>query len=411
MSEYYISNILIGILKVLFILLPIPLIFALKHLWYNYVLKKFVSGIDWQLLEIVIPQEVTKTPLAIETILANSMYQKTKKDLFSKYWKGQVPLYFSLEIVSTEGQIHFYINTPSRVAPLIKSQVYAQFPQAKVLEVDDYAWAVPKVGKKTGWNVAIFDWMLEKEEARPIKTYIDYGLDKPAKDPNENVDPLVSLIEFMSAIGPGEHMWCQLVIRFSDKKYDGLDFAAYSEKVLNDITEKYNKTEDEETKKFAQMRVPEYTKDEMKAIARKQHKLLFDCGLRTVYVAKNEVFDPQKKRALRMMFRQYSGGHYNNLKILGKSSDDYFDLENQGALNGYLDAYRIRSFFYPPWKMTADLPGVLKMFVWDYKTPPYFTLNTEEIATLWHFPAGVVSTPSIKRVETKTGQAPTNLPI
>ncbi len=411
MFEVYLSNILIGVAKVLAILLPIPLIYALRYLWHNYAMRKFISGIEWQLLEIVIPQTIVKTPLAIETILANAMYQKTKKDLYDKYWKGQVPLYFSLEIVSIEGQIHFYIHTPSRIAPLIKTQVYAQYPQAKVLEVDDYVWSVPKVGKNTDWNVALFDWSLEKEDAYPIKTYVDYGLDKIVKDPNEQVDPLVSLIEFMSAIGPGEQMWCQLVIRFGHKKYNGLGFNDYVQKVLEDIKEKYTQKKEGEEDGFTQLKIPEYVKDQMKSIAKKPHKLFFDCGLRTVYIAKNSVFDPQKKRALRMMFRQYGNEHLNSFGIKGKTSDDYFDLASQGQMNGYLDAYRTRSFFYPPWKMAADMPTVLKMFIWDYKTPSVFTLNTEEIATLWHFPAGVISTPSIQRVETKTGQAPTNLPL
>jgi hypothetical protein len=419
MLDFYSTNIVLGILKVLLVLLPIPLSYVAYTMWYHYVSQDFISGIEWQLLEIIIPQTITKTPLAMETILANSMYHKSQKDLWDKYWVGAIPFYFSLEIASIEGKIHFFVNTPSRVAPLIKSQIYAQYPQAKVIEADDYVWAVPKIGKETGWSMWGCEWTLEKPDPFPIKTYVSYGLDKVVKDPSEQVDPLVSMIEFFSTLGPGEQMWMQLMIRFTKKTYGGSsehNFFYEAKRVLKEMVDPYTekKLNEDGTVQSMQVRPPDYLKDEITSISEKQHKLCFDCGLRTVYAARNEVFDKQKSKALRMMFRQYNTGNFNSFKIANKTSypspwEDPFDMVLETRHNRMLDWYRFRIFFHPPWQYAMEYPFPMSLFI-KTDIPKMFVMNTEEIATLFHFPAGVTSTPSIKRVETRTSKAPTNLP-
>lgn len=414
MFEFHAINILIGIGKVLLVLLPIPLAYIAYHMWLHYIQEEFVSGIEWQLLEIIMPQAVNKTPLAMETILANAMYQRSEKEGFDKYWLGHIPMYFSLEIVSLEGKIHFYINTPSRIAPLIKSQVYAQYPQAKVLEVEDYVHSVPKIGKDTGWGMWGTEWKLAKPDPFPIRTYIEYGLDKIEKDPSQQVDPLVSLIEYMSNIGPGEHIWTQLIIRYNKKTYGGShghDYNKEAEIELQKLVDPYTEKKEDESGKVLSMQVrpPDYLKDEIQSISDKQHKLLFECGLRTLYIAKSEVFDAQKRRALRMMYNQYNSSNFNSIVRVNSTGGETFDDVLVKRKNRMLNWYRSRNFFHPAWYYAISYPFPLDMLI-PSNPPVTFVLNTEEIATLFHFPAGVTATPSIKRVETTTSKAPTNLP-
>jgi hypothetical protein len=40
-----------------------------------------------------------------------------------------------------------------------------------------------------------------------------------------------------------------------------------------------------------------------------------------------------------------------------------------------------------------------------------FTLNLEEIATLWHLPGATAATPTLPRIDSNKGVAPVNLPI
>jgi hypothetical protein len=59
-----------------------------------------------------------------------------------------------------------------------------------------------------------------------------------------------------------------------------------------------------------------------------------------------------------------------------------------------LDAYKNRGYFYNEFKR------------------PHFVLNTEELATIFHFPAGGLATsPSFTRIGSKKSEAPSNLPI
>jgi len=418
MFEFYGVNIILGILKVLLVLMPIPLAYIAYIMWHHYVSEDFVAGIQWQLLELQIPQQVIKTPLAMETIIANAMYHKSGKGLWEEYWQGAVHFYFSLEIVSIEGRVHFYINTPSRVVPLIKSQIYAQYPQAKVLEVEDYVWSVPRIGRKTGWSMWGCEWKLEKPDPYPIRTYIDYGLDKVVKDPNEQVDPIVSLIEFISTLGPGEHIWTQIVIRWSKKKYKGgLDFIDEADGLLKEIVAPFSKINLDPLTGIEisrEVRPPDYLKDEITAISDKQHKLCFDTGMRTIYLAKTEVFDIQKRRALRMMYRQYNNPVFNSLFRINATQynspwEDPFDIVLTQRMNRMLDWYRFRTFFHPPWQLAFKYPFPFNLFIVT-DPPSIFVLNTEEIATLFHFPTTIMATPALKRVETRSAKAPTNLP-
>ncbi len=61
-------------------------------IWLHYIQQKFIAGITWTLLEVQIPRDIERTPLAIEMILSNALYHHTNKDLWSTWVDGQVPL-------------------------------------------------------------------------------------------------------------------------------------------------------------------------------------------------------------------------------------------------------------------------------------------------------------------------------
>ena len=73
--------------------------------------------------------------------------------------------------------------------------------------------------------------------------------------------------------------------------------------------------------------------------------------------------------------------------------EDYKGLRQDRQRRRVFDAYRRRSYFHYP-----------------YKTQP-FVLNTEELATMFHFPGATVQTPTVARVPSKKSEAPSDLPI
>ena len=53
----------------------------------------------------------------------------------------------------------------------------------------------------------------------------------------------------------------------------------------------------------------------------------------------------------------------------------------------------------------------ISMFIPKYVHPHTFVLNTEELATIFHFPGQIIKVPGLERVESKEASPPTNLPI
>jgi hypothetical protein len=64
-----------------------------------------------------------------------------------------------------------------------------------------------------------------------------------------------------------------------------------------------------------------------------------------------------------------------------------------------LTEYKLRRYFYSPWKG--------KKF---HGSKP-FVLNAEELATIYHFPGSVSSTPTLEKIPSLKSKAPANLPI
>src|SRR6185503_12031594 len=113
--------------------------------WLHYIQQDFISGIDFVLLEIIPPRDVLRSPKAMELFITNALYHMSNKGGKEEWWQGAVWFWFSLEIASIEGQVHFYIRTPTRVRGLIEAQMYAQYPQAQIREVEDYTLGVDEI--------------------------------------------------------------------------------------------------------------------------------------------------------------------------------------------------------------------------------------------------------------------------
>ena len=102
--------------------LPLVLVILGWRLWVNYVREDWLSSVKWVLLEIRVPKEVFKSPAAMELALSNALSQGGGVgNNYQKYWQGRVLNWFSLEIVSLGGEIHFLIRTPVNFRRVIES--------------------------------------------------------------------------------------------------------------------------------------------------------------------------------------------------------------------------------------------------------------------------------------------------
>ena len=189
-------------------LMPIPLSILALRLWHHYRQERFIMGIKWVLLEILVPRDVIKSPRAMELIFTNAFYQKSNKGFWEVYIQGAPWFWFSLELVSIDGKVHFYIRTPTRMRGSVETQVYAQYPQAK-----DYAMDVSQFRKNGDWYMWGCEYTKLLHDSRPIKTYKDLDDMETGIKEEFKIDPITPTIEFLGSLPRGQQVWTQIVIR------------------------------------------------------------------------------------------------------------------------------------------------------------------------------------------------------
>lgn len=432
-----------GLIKELLFLIGVAILGRITWaIWVHYIQQDFISGIDFVLLEVIPPRDVVRSPAAMELFISNALYHFSYKGGKEEYWQGAVWFWFSLEIVSIDGQVHFYIRTPTRIRGLIETQMYAQYPQSQVKEAEDYTLAVDEITPKSAWNGWGCEFGLLKPEAYPIRTYLSYALDK---DPKEElkVDPISPIIEFFGALKKGEQAWIQVVITPSKKTYHTKgtwfghhDWVAEARIQLEKLLYPYTSRREDPGPGLVKLarievRTPSILDRATKAMSAKTSKLGFDTGIRVMYVAKKEIYPPgtrtNNSRDIRLIFRQFTAPDVNGLNRINASQGDRYSgvltasKETVMMLaNRMLHEYRERAFFHLPlrhhifsqnhwdWPFPGffTLSGLIKAFV-HHET---FVLNTEEIATLWHFPGQILKVPTLERIESKEASPPPNLP-
>jgi len=403
--------------------------------WVHYIQQDFISGIDFTLLEIIPPRDVLRSPKAMELFITNALYHWSMKGGKEEYWQGAVWFWFSLEIVSIEGQVHFYIRTPSRIRGLIETQMYAQYPQSQVKVVEDYTLAVDEITENSTWDAWGCEFGLERIEAYPLKTYVDFGLDKDPKE-EYKVDPISPVIELFGSLQKGEQMWVQIIITPSKKSYHTKgtwfgehDWIKESRIQIVKMLKPYTRMHPDPTEpgRYAkEIRAPGFLDTTIKAMSAKTSKIGFDTGIRLMYVAKKEAFQMNSRRNARLIFRQYAKPDCNQLMRINSTQGDAYSgiftaspLQVMHLANRMLHEYRERAFFHLPlrhhlfskhvirWPFDIALMGLFMPY-FHHKT---YVLNVEELATIWHFPGQILKVPTLERIESKEASPPTNLPI
>jgi hypothetical protein len=384
---------------------------------------------------------------------------------YDAVWLGKWPLWWSLEITSIEGNIYFFIRCEPKNREMIENFLYAQFPQAEITEVDDYTKYVPPFKAGGNWDMRGCEFKLKETfapnpadkdkkipiDALPLKTYVDYGLDEAFNlEENQKIDPLVPLLQSIGSLGIGEQAWIQIVVQGSWAHYENPDPVKKKEKpfvtwqdvgkyfVDNIILKPWKgeiiravapviidgkivKEGKDAVLNTGQKDVPEREKPRLEAIERKLVKSGYDCGIRVIYIATKDKFKKDKFGEIKNTFKQFNAPNLNSFEAINGTDDgfdypwqDYRDLKKLTNREKMFKRYVKRDFFYPPEmgatvaiKKLADKPLVNATI----KSPEIFVLNTEELATIFHFPGSVATTSSIGRIDAQKAEPPANLPI
>ena len=384
-----------------------------RDLWIDYVRGKNFLSIKYCVIEVKLPKDTFKSPAAME-VFFTALHNTADGTGYAQYWKGETRPWYSMELISIEGQVKFMMWMEERRKTGLVSALYSQFPGVEVRDVDDYTKGVhfdPKTMK-----IFATDLKFAKDDPYPIKTYVDYGLDK---DPKEEfkVDPLLPFLEFLGSVGPNQQVWIQIIlIAHGKQRKPGHIFlktdlwkdkakALIDEIMIRDPKTKGVAAENKKKGDIGEyLDIPRLSKGEQETVAsleRSVSKFAFDVGIRAGYIAKKDAFNGIFGiGGILGNIKQFSAEGFNGFK--GATSftnrfdypwQDFRDMRRNRQSRLFLMAYKRRSYFYAP-----------------FNTKP-MVLNTEELATIYHFPGSVSQTPTLERLPSKKAQAPSNLPI
>jgi hypothetical protein len=384
--------------------------------WMHYIRYEFWFSHEYVLLEIQLPPEVQKTPVAMEAVMAAMWQVGGETSVVRRIWNGRFRTTWSFEIASNEGKIGYYLHMRKSWQTVVEARIYGQYPEAKIFEVEDYTRKVPfNLSEYSLWGC---EYRKGAPQALPIKTYVDYGLNMNPDKPENSVDPITNILELLGSIGKDEYYWIQIIARghrpeewygfFQRKDYyveeaqDKIkETLANIAKRSKEVGEEYNAGETARSINLAQP-----TEGERQRISKIQYslgKMSFDCGIVAMYIAKREKFNGLTgiMNTVRLWdtFRGSDSTLYNTLgPARGMAGfdypwQDYKNFRQNRIRKKMFFRYQNRAYFFVPYD---QVPVVL---------------NTEELATLWHFPNSAVQTPGLSRVPARRAEAPPNLPV
>lgn len=425
-AQFLSSGILASVFKITYVFIivfaPIALAIEFWRTWVKYVKAKFIAAQATCVLELRIPKGEAKSPLAMELFMTSLHQTGGESTWYDRNILGKSRPWFSLELVSIEGTIHFFIWTRERWRGWIESQLYAQFPDIEIHKVEDYTKSIDfNLDEYNMWGA---DYTKTQPSHIPIKTYVKYGLDK---DPDEQfkIDPMTSVFELLGSFGKGEQYWLQIGLRAHKKEitkpgtwFEKVDWTHAAKEDIKALMQRDKKPKEGELV-IKELSMTKGEKERVEAIEQNLSKLAFDCVIRGIYVAKKDKYNGPIGGVLAGLMRPFNAPNLNTFKPANTADYDFPWHDYWGRreiVNKYntMKVYKERSFFfkdYFPSKATIwTTPLATAIFPQKYKAEP-FVATTEELATFYHFPGDVAKTPSLVRITAKKAEPPANLPI
>ena len=392
-------------------------IWGLLEVWLDRKQGQYWEHMKWTLLAINVPQDAVQTPKGMENffnMLAGSKSSITWKE---KWFLGKFQPYFSLEIVSIGGRITFYVRCVDKLRDLVEAAFYAQYPEAQIMEAEDnYFDFIPNEFPDEEYDVWGSEMKLGKKSYLPIRTY-DLFEHQGEKDLRFK-DPLLSILENLGKMRPGEAYMMQILIMPPDEQDWVKEGRTYIEKIYG-IEKPKKKSWMQDTvgwlpeelirqttgaelfgaagaeKKpddFKMFKLTPEERDQLDAVKEKISKIGFISKIRFVYCAKKELFRKGTIASMsKGMFHQYGHQNWNKLGLHDPATpkDDY------------------------PW-MEWQMAGKQRSLVSRYKNRTFaganpFYLNVAELATLFHFPAADARTPVLTTLGARRSEAPLEL--
>jgi len=382
--------------------------------WQYLIRSEYRKKRKYIVLAIDVPRNNEQTPKAVENIFNHLAGAHKPLRRIDKWWFGELPESFSFEIISVGGYIQFLVHLEERFRDLVEAMIYAQYTDAEITEVEDYTkdWNIKFPNEKYNmWGAQI---ILANKQYYPIRLYSEFE-DSASKEKYK--DSIAGLLEALTRIGPGEQIWVQFVVTPADNDWGNgaknlikkLIGAAPEEPkgivsginkffsfVIDTIITPPESSGDKKSDPNKLMYLTEGEKDIVSAIQKKTSKIGFHTRIMTLYIAEKDHFNKSISGTIFGSFKQYNTNNFNAFKPDSSVSTVgvvYFkDRRLNARRNALLHEYKSRGHWMDP-----GMYG--------------FILNSEELATIYHFPTLMVKTPLLQKTEVKKGEPPVTLPI
>jgi hypothetical protein len=292
---------------------------------------------------------------------------------WNKFLYGDPYIALEMAVHHVGEQINFYAAVPGKFANQFEKQINGIFPAAQIRRAPDYNIFNPAGASAGGYLT------LRETPILPIATYNDL----PS-------DPLGSIIGALGRLEKeGEGAAIQVVVRPSSttglrklaqdtarQMQSGTDFFKALKLAKNPPKKDEKKPETlVEPPKVA----TEFEGKLIKALQAKASRPLFDCNVRLLAAAPDQIRADQILDDVSGAFAQYAAPDMNGFKLKKQSG---------GALEKLVFQYSFRLF-----DRGTSMP-----------------LSSEEVTSIYHFPVGSAILPKVKFANFKTAEPPPGIP-
>ncbi|MDD2785673.1 MAG: type IV secretion system DNA-binding domain-containing protein [Patescibacteria group bacterium] len=383
-AQLWLQELLFGLLGLLIIIIVIALIRRRLHL--SVAIRNDARNV---VLRIKVPKEVKQEDVEhaksleqtqeligfTETIFQTVGGLKPHKGFFA--WLAGRNDKISFEMVAHKGLISFYVGCPRKQRDFIEAQIHAQYPHAEISEDDDYNLFAPN-------SVILASYLTFKRPSYfPIKTY-----KKMESDPLNTITNSLSKIgekdgaAIQFIIRPGDNKWRRESLRIAremqqGKKYTQVNkgFASQLGKETMDVL-RGPKDKDKDTIK--EYKLSPLEEEMVKGLEEKASKAGLEVNIRVVTSS-------------------------DSLEVSKGYLDDLLNAFGQYSIFEYGNSFSVKS---PRSQGQAISFFIHRHFDRRFK----LILNSEELASLYHYPLSSTETPKIDWLLARKTVPPSNLP-
>ncbi len=299
-------------------------------------------------MEYTLMQVATPRDNEIKIDAAEQMFASLHAIHHGGFWSFLKPQdHISFEIVAKREDIRFYIAAPKHYIDLVEKQIHGSYPGADVKIVDEY-----NIFSENG-KVAFAALTPKNSDYMPIRVFRDLP-----------IDPLSSITSVLAKMAEGEGAAIQVLVQPAASKWSSLGRSFISKTKKN-----------EANPEKASFKVDAKT---LESVEQKVSKPGFNTVIRLVVSAATKEAADAHLENLITSFHQYTSDH-NHFSKVKHPMKKFFMVD----------------FIYRYFPM-VNLPFFKQ----------YGVLNSDELATIYHFPNKSIETPHIFWLNAKRAPAP-----